>query len=55
MRRKFGIPLFRYVARSCRHRAAEAIVQAVLASVRSHVGLARVHDDLTPVVLKRRH
>jgi len=50
----YGVERLCAVAQAHRHQSAEAIVQAVLASVRSHVGLARVHDDITLIVLKRR-
>jgi len=50
----YGVERLCAVAQTHRHLTAEAIVQTVLASVRSHVGLARVHDDITLIVLKRR-
>ncbi|NJK60506.1 MAG: SpoIIE family protein phosphatase [Oscillatoriales cyanobacterium SM2_1_8] len=37
-----------------RHLTSDAIVQSVLADVRSHIGLGRVHDDITLIVMKRR-
>ncbi len=50
----YGVERLCAVAQAHHHLTAEAIVQAVLASVRAHVGLARVHDDITLIVLKRR-
>ncbi|MGQ9867141.1 MAG: SpoIIE family protein phosphatase [Pseudanabaenaceae cyanobacterium] len=50
----YGVEQLCAVAQTHRHLTATAIVETVLASVRSHIGLGRVQDDITLLVLKRR-